>query len=395
MLRGGSVLAPVEIGVVATNGLRLAYVEGSGGSVQRNYVRQGFGLASQQDRDRYEAAARLQNIRGMHTLKYGFEFNQNRYNIDTFSTGPSLDFGAADVPAGPYRVENRFAVCSRSGATVTCPSESRTANVRALIDARALAGTGITNAVTGDVANLNTVANPFLILDVVRARNFQLDTQGEFTKTNVESFYIQDDYKATRNLQFNVGLRRDYQQAYSISGVNYLSLNDFIANMQPRLGFIWDFTGQGRGKVFANFARFVETPIPLDLNVRAGGNSVQTDYQLNVSRLNGNPTGASVITNFGNLGGDATPIDPHLSPQTVDEYTAGLEYEVVKDLALGVRGVYRAQDNVIEDGSFDDGEHYFSLQPGPPPRQHHDRRPRLQRPAHRLLRPRAPLLPRA
>ncbi|HJQ31557.1 MAG TPA: TonB-dependent receptor [Pyrinomonadaceae bacterium] len=364
VLRGGSVLSPVETGVVATNGLRLAYVEGSGGSVQRNYIRQGFGLASQQDRDRYEAAARLQNIWGMHTLKYGFEFNQNRYNIDTFSTGPSLDFGAADVPAGPYRVENRFAVCSRNGATVTCPSASRTANVQALIDAGALAGTGITTAVTGDVANLNAVANPFLILDVVRARNFQLNTQGEYTKTNVESFYIQDDYKATRNLQLNVGLRWDYQQAYSISGVNYLSLNDFIANMQPRLGFIWDFTGQGRGKVFANFARFVETPIPLDLNVRAGGNSVQTDYQLNVSRLNGNPTGASVITNFGNLGGDATPIDPHLSPQTVDEYTAGFEYEAVKDLALGVRGVYRAQDNVIEDGSFDDGEHYFLFNPG-------------------------------
>ena len=364
VLRGGSIVTPIESTVVNAAGLRLAYVEGSGGTVQRNFIRGGFGLQSEQDRNRYEAAARLQNILGKHTLKYGFEYNQNRYKIDTFSTGPNLNFNAADVPAGPYRIENRFAVCARSGNTVTCPSATRTANVQALITAGTLASTGITTAVTGTVSNLNAVTNPFLVLDVVRARDFRLNTQGEFTKTNVESFYFQDDFKATRNLQFNMGVRWDYQQAQSLGGFSYLKLNDFTANLQPRLGVIWDFTGQGRGKVFANFARFVETPLPLDLNVRASGNAIQADYNLNVSRLNGNPSGATTLTNFGNLGGDATPIDVNLSPQTVDEYTAGIEYEVVKDLALGFRGIYRAQDNVIEDGSFDDGDHYFLFNPG-------------------------------
>ncbi|MBV9927694.1 MAG: TonB-dependent receptor [Acidobacteria bacterium] len=362
VLRGGAAVTPVETSVLASNGLRLAYVEGSGGTVQRNFIRGGFGLQTQQDRDRYEAAARLQNIWGKHTFKYGFEFNQNRYKIDTRSTGPNLAFNAAGVPAGPYRVENRFAICARSGNTVTCPDATRAGRVQQLIDAGALTSTGITAVNTGSVSASPT--NPFLLLDVVRARNFQLNTGGEFVNTDVESFYVQDDFKATRNFQINLGVRWDYQQAHSLNGVSYIKLNDFIANLQPRMGFIWDFTGQGRGKVFANFARFVETPIPLDLNVRASGNAIQADYNLNVSRLNGNPTGATVVTNFGNLGGDATPIDPNLSPQTVDEYTAGVEYEIVKDLALGVRGIYRAQDNVIEDGSFDDGDHYFLFNPG-------------------------------
>ncbi len=365
VLRGGSILTPTDTNVVASNGLRLAYVEGSGGTVQRNFVRGGFGLLSEQDRDRYEAAARLQNIWGKHTFKYGFEFNQNRYNIDTRSTGPDLNFSSTDHPPGPNRIENRFAVCARSGNTVTCPSASRTANVQALITAGALAGTGITTAVTGTVANLATVSNPFLVLDVVRARDFRLNTGGEFTKTNVESFYFQDDFKVTRNFQLNLGVRWDYQQAYSLDNVAYLKLNDFIANLQPRMGLIWDFTGQGRGKVYANFARFVETPIPLDLNARASGGGIQNDWNSNISRLNG-AAGSTIVTGgfLGNLGNHATPIDSGLSPQTVDEYTAGVEYEVIKDLALGFRGIYRAQDNVIEDGSFDDGNNYFLFNPG-------------------------------
>ena len=36
----------------------------------------------------------------------------------------------------------------------------------------------------------------------------------------------------------------------------------------------------------------------------------------------------------------------------------------MRDLVLGVRGIYRAQDEVIEDGSFDDGDHYFLFNPG-------------------------------
>ncbi len=74
----------------------------------------------------------------------------------------------------------------------------------------------------------------------------------------------------TRNLQLNLGVRWDYQQARGNLGETYLKLNDFNANLQPRIGISWDFTGNGRGKVFANFARFVEAPIPLDINVRAG-----------------------------------------------------------------------------------------------------------------------------
>lgn len=375
VLRGGSILPVTETTVfldppvddegnpLTERGLRLAFVEGTGGTVERNFVRGGFGLKSFQDRDRIEFAARLQNIWGKHTLKYGFEWNENKYRIDTRSTGGELDFGSADHPAGPNRIENRFAVCSRtSTTTITCPSESRTANVQRLITA-GQAPAGVTTAVTAPVGINPT--NPFLLLDVVRARDFSLNTQGEFTTTRTESFYIQEDWKATRNLQVNLGLRWDFQQAYGLNSDTYLTLNDFVSNTQPRVGFSWDFLGEGNSKLFANYARFLETPIPLDVNVRAGTDTIQNDFHSNVSRINGLP-GAEVLAAFGNLGAHQTPFDPGLKPQTVDEFTAGVEWSPrrARDFAFGVRGIYRAQDEVIEDGSFDDGTTYFLFNPG-------------------------------
>src|SRR5581483_621293 len=52
----------------------------------------------------------------------------------------------------------------------------------------------------------------------------------------------------------------------------------------------------------------------------------------------------------------------------IGEYSMGVEYEVAKDLALGARGIYRHMRNVIEDGSFDDGDTYFIFNPGRNPR---------------------------
>ena len=375
VLRGGSILPVTETTVflppptddegnpLTTNGLRLAFVEGTGGTVQRNFVRGGFGLKSRQDRDRIEFAARMQNIFGKHTIKWGFEYANNKYRIDTSSTGGTQDFDSDEHIVGPNRIENRFAVCSRtSTTTITCPSAPRTANVQLLINA-GQAPAGVTTAVTGPVSINPT--NPFLLLDVVRARDFSLDTQGEFVNTTTQSFYIQEDWKATRNLQVNLGLRWDFQQAYGLDGGTYLTLNDFVSNTQPRIGFSYDFLGEGNSKIFANYARFLETPIPLDINVRAGTEVVQNDFNSNVSRLNGLP-GAEVLAFLGNLGNHATPFDPGLKPQTVDEFTAGMEWSPRgwRDLTVGFRGIYRAQDEVIEDGSFDDGNTYFLFNPG-------------------------------
>ncbi|MGI8789005.1 MAG: TonB-dependent receptor domain-containing protein [Pyrinomonadaceae bacterium] len=375
----GQVVTPTQSGVLATNtnvGF-VDYVFSPGGSLQRGFLRQGFGLYQNQKRDRSELAARFQSIIKQHTFKYGFEAFRNKYDQNQLSTGPSNTFanplnvgsstgtGSTDNVVNGFRVTNNFSVCTTRSiggvGTVVCPSGSATAAFNSLPTASRPAGF-TADAITGSITQTEALRNPFLIRLSTRVRDFKLNAK---TRTDVESFYVQDDIKVNNQVQVNLGLRWDYQQAYGNNNVKYLSLNSFIDNMAPRIGFIYDFTGKGKGKISANFARYVETPVPLDLNVRAGSMDSQTDRNFNVNRLNA-PLNSAIATGFStrNLGSSPTPIDPDLKPQTVNEFNLGAEYEVSKDLVVGVRGIYRAQGSVIEDGSFNDGDSYFLFNPG-------------------------------
>jgi outer membrane receptor protein involved in Fe transport len=337
------------------------------GTLQRNFLQQGFGLFSTQDRNRWEIQARFQNLYGRHTIKYGLEWNDNIYDIDQRSTGPAAVYPDPNgfIPAGSginsvngFRITNAFAVCTQRGTQLVCPASASTNILTPAVAAAQVPG--VTSVVTGAITQNEALNAPFLVRTSTTIRDFELVAQ---TDTKVEGFYVQDDFKLSKNVQFNFGLRWDYQQSYGNNGVSYLKLNHFKDNLQPRLGLIWDFTGQGKGKLFFNYARFLETPLPLDINVRAGSENSQTDKQFRVARVNA-PAGSRITQSIGNLGAEATPLDPDLKPQTVNEATAGVEYEIVKDLALGARGIYRAQGSVIEDGSFDDGDHYFLFNPG-------------------------------
>ena len=388
ILRPDNTVAPIVQtgvqGITRTGFVDYAYVPG--GTLQRAFVRSGgFGLYQEQARDRWEAAARLQNIFRDHTFKYGFEFYRNKYDIFQASTGPTNVF---DNPLGVgfnngsdldnrtvsgFRVTNNFEVCTVRGTAVVCPVNSAITtgvqsfaaqNLLALQAAGQPLPGGATSVLVGPVTADELNNNPVLVRLTTRVRDFRLDAQ---TETDVESFYLQDDWRVARNLQLNLGVRWDFQQARDAAGTSYLKLNNWFENLQPRIGFSWDPRGEGRSKIFANYARFIETPIPLDLNVRAGGGGSQTDKNFNVNRYSA-PLNSTVATNFNtrNLGADPTPIDAGLKPQSVNEWTLGFEHQLGANYTFGARGIYRAQGSVIEDGSFDDGDHYFLFNPGEP-----------------------------
>jgi outer membrane receptor protein involved in Fe transport len=386
VLRGGAVLPVTLTGINAGFGAGdpnfgrtgdVDFVDGRGGTLQRGFLRgPGFGLFGPQERNRYEINAHMQNLYGKHTFKWGFEWFKNIYNIGTLTSGPNRTYpnplgltlvnGADGNVVRGARIANAFSVCTTRGTQIVCPAAqaARLLNVAGVVLPAGLVGPAIVGAITQEEA----FNNPFLVRTTTRPRSFELVAN---TYTNAEAFYFQDDWKFARDFQFSIGARWDYEQAYAHGGGTYIKLNNFWDNLAPRIGLTWDFTGKGKGKLFANFATFIQTPIPLDVNVRAAGGGSQTDKNFNINKYAGG-AGAIVIpgisgnlaTGVVNLGAGATPIDVGLKPPSIGEYTAGVEYELVKDLTIGIRGVYRFERNVIEDGSFDDGENYFIFNPG-------------------------------
>lgn len=361
----------------------LDYVYAPGGTLKTNLVREGFGQYGNQSGNRWEAAARFQNSFGKHTLKYGFEYSANTYRIDQRLTGPNNVFAdpfGRPVGSGNaldnrtmsgYLVVNQYYVCVIRGTQIVCPT----------LDARFLLGylpslpAGITGVrepslfasdATIPITEEEFVNSPFLVRRSTQVidQKFKADT-----KTRVQSFYVQDDWRFHKDMQLSAGVRADYQQAFGDGGNTSFKLNRTLDNLQPRIGWNWDFTGQGKGKLFMNFARYVEAPIPLALNADALSKN-PTQKQITVNRLNAPLNSERINTPFGSSNfyiGRPIFIDQGLKPQTVNETTFGVQYELSRNYSFGASGIYRAQDSVIENvvnGSDVDGLLYYLSNPG-------------------------------
>ena len=162
------------------------------------------------------------------------------------------------------------------------------------------------------------------------------------TKNN--SLYAQDSWRVLPNFTVNAGLRWESQKLLGRGGVVATEIND---NWAPRLGMIWDVANNGRSKLYANAGRFYEN-IPMDINIRSfGGELVCFCYNFSPDPANLVPDPAAPRKS--SLLGGATPVDPNLKGQYIDELLGGYEYEIRPNLAIGIKGTYRKLGRVIED----------------------------------------------
>jgi len=183
-----------------------------------------------------------------------------------------------------------------------------------------------------------------------------------FTKprtTNL-SFYVQDSWKVTRSFTLNVGVRWEQQDVQDRFEETAFELSD---NWAPRIGFIWDVTGDGKSKLYANYGRFYEN-IPQDINIRAFGGEISCFcYNFSPDPANYLPDDA-VGRRSSLLGGSTEPVDPDLKGQYLDEWLGGFEYEVAPNFVVGARFAYRTLGRVIEDLLDVGTGGYFIANPG-------------------------------
>ncbi|MDI3287471.1 TonB-dependent receptor [Polyangium sp. 15x6] len=200
--------------------------------------------------------------------------------------------------------------------------------------------------------------------------------QSPTTHSTIVGGFVQDSFTFLDRVTVNAGLRYDAQMMSSSEGVGMVLPNQW----SPRVGAIYDPTGQGRSKIFASYARYYEN-VPLGL---AEGLFVQRPFTVsNVSKSVCDPSDPTKVEacldpknrltigtpfspnrQWGFYYGDRAPVDPEIEAQSMDEISAGGEYQVFDAARVGLNYTHRSLHRVIENMSRDEGTSFFVGNPG-------------------------------
>ena len=211
------------------------------------------------------------------------------------------------------------------------------------------------------------------------------------------SAYIRDSWQIQPNLTLNAGLRYEEQRLRYAGalqnrtdpltgeelGKNAMTMSGMFA---PRVGLLYDWTKEGRSKVYTHWGRFYES-IPMQINDRSFGG--ETLYQqvyagattnagcmvdgmpAGVDPRIGGADGTNCLNNQQGVanseqiyGASGTLVAPGIKPQYMDEIIFGFEYEILDDLKIGVNYQNRRMGRVIEDVSTDGANTYIIANPG-------------------------------
>ena len=180
--------------------------------------------------------------------------------------------------------------------------------------------------------------------------------------TDETALFVQDQLKFGDRVTLNLGLRMDSSHSTGLASAQFdnreldFGFGDMVA---PRIGAIVDVAGNGKSKLYGHWGRFYES-VPLDINVRAFGqeqfNFYYFYYPTNGSLPSGNNQGTLYYVY---RLGTGVRVQDNIKPMYSDETVVGFDYEVARNLSIGVKGVHRKLGQVIEDISVDGGQTYF------------------------------------
>ncbi|MBU6194329.1 MAG: TonB-dependent receptor plug domain-containing protein [Burkholderiales bacterium] len=186
----------------------------------------------------------------------------------------------------------------------------------------------------------------------VRDRIVQ-STSGSYEVQN-QAVYIEDTFKATKNLVLYGGLRSESFDNKNGDGISFVKANNLLA---PRTGFSLDVNGDASLKIYGNAGRYF-IPVASNTNIRATRGEIFTHTFYTYTSIDPRtqaPIGLKQIGPTINVGGDGALPDPRtiadtkLSPMNQDEFILGLQKAVAPGWVGGLKGTYRKINAGMDD----------------------------------------------
>jgi outer membrane receptor for ferrienterochelin and colicin len=310
----------------------------------------GTGFISNQSDISDQFTVKLTNVLpGGHELKYGGEFDNIDYLDDQAYSGPKTTvYFANSCVANPN-------VACRSDAD--CPGGDT-------------CDTSVYNQVPVETTSGGTFdRRGDTEYRMVRNRYYPTPPP---TNTKETSLFVQDTWQINSRWTVKGGVRATHEEIKG-SGSYTLPLDLTASNRvgttkftpghytfdwvySPRLGVTYDVLGNGKSKLYANYARYFER-VPNDLAVRSFSSetsSTRVTYTLAGTpdpsvpmNVQATQTGGPNFQGFPN-----TRVQPGTQLPYEDEYVLGYEQQIRPDLAIEVRGIFRYQGRVLEDVQF-------------------------------------------
>ncbi len=233
-------------------------------------------------------------------------------------------------------------------------------------DARTAAGYGRVRYEQGELRAIATPLGAGVRVDAYKAK----------VSTQNYSFFVQDKWAILSNLFVSAGMRWEFQDMRDVLGRRAVFIWD---NVAPRIGINYDWTDEGRSRLFASYGWFYQ-PLPLQLNARVFGglvnmtrsyrNSdcvgqrVEINNEVHEKVIDGQPTEYCADFNSGTGQLTEGAVVPRLKGQYNQQFQMGYEQEVIEDLTLGVRWLHTDLGRAVEDISTNGGLNFIIANPG-------------------------------
>ena len=339
----------------------------------RTWLSGGLGNYSSYTQDRGGALFSLTHFltsrrAGSHQIKYGAEIDNVRFRQNTAYSGSNPADFYNNCPAG-QRGGGEYCYDPVADKYTTSAGNGRVDNHRSVTvdgdnpDIRTSYGYGRVRAEQND---LRAIATPIGAGVRVPSYDATLTTQNY-------GVFLQDRWALLSNLYINAGARWELQDMRDLLGRRNVFIWD---NVAPRLGLTYDWTDEGKSRLYASYGWFF-SQLPVLLNSRAFGGLVNVTRTYRSSDCStpttggeprsdaaGVPTAYCVDGNQSTTGLSAGAVVPRLRGMYTQQFQVGYEQEVQEDLVIGVNWLHQDLGRAVEDVSTNGGLNYLIANPG-------------------------------